>query len=145
MIVTGVDAQAYNISLGGFDTHANQFETQSTLLKQFADSIAAFQKDLEEHGLDQDVLLIAFSEFGRKLAENADRGTDHGTAAPVLIMGSSINGGLYGDHPSLTDLDQGDLSYTVDFRSIYATILDRWFKADSRQILGRQFENLGFV
>ncbi len=145
MITAGVDASIYNISLGGFDTHANQLRVQPNLLKQFSDSLAAFQKDMEEHGVDKDVMLFSFSEFGRRVAENGGRGTDHGTAEPVFIMGSAVKGGIYGDYPSLSNLDQGDLKYNIDFRTIYATFLDRWLAVDSRQVLGAKFENLRFV
>lgn len=145
MITAGVDARVYNLSLGGFDTHANQLRTQAGLLKQFSDSLCAFQKDLEHHGVDQDVMLIAFTEFGRRVAENNGRGTDHGTAEPVFIMGSKVKGGLYGDYPSLTNLDSGDLKFAIDFRHIYSTCIDRWLGADSRQILGARFDNLEFV
>ena len=145
MIIAGLNTQIYNISLGGFDTHANQGQTHPYLLQQFSDALAAFYKDLLLHNADQDVLVFTFSEFGRRLKENAEAGTDHGTAAPVLIMGSAVKGGLYGDHPSLNDLDQGDLKYGIDFRSIYATILNRWLEFDAKQILGRNFENILFV
>jgi uncharacterized protein (DUF1501 family) len=145
MITAGVDARIYNISLGGFDTHANQLSVQPNLLKQFSESLAAFQKDLEEHGVDKDVMLFSFSEFGRRVSENGGRGTDHGTAEPVFIMGSAVKGGIYGEYPSLTNLDQGDLKYNVDFRTIYATLLDRWLGVDSRQVLGAKYETLRFV
>src|SRR5262249_7040926 len=102
-------------------------------------------KDLLLHKADQDVLVFTFSEFGRRLRENAEAGTDHGTAAPVLILGSAVRGGLFGDNPSLKDLDQGDLKYGIDVRSVYATILNRWLDADAREILGRNFENILFV
>jgi uncharacterized protein (DUF1501 family) len=145
MIIAGVDARIYNVSLGGFDTHANQLRVQANLLKQFSDSLAAFQKDMETHGVDKDVMLFSFSEFGRRVAENGGRGTDHGTAEPIFIMGSAVKGGIYGDYPSLSNLDQGDLKYGIDFRSLYATFLDRWLAVDSRQVLGSRFEDLRFV
>lgn len=145
LIVAGVDTHIYNISLGGFDTHSDQLQTHPELLEQFSDTLAAFQKDLTIHCVDQDVLLMAFSEFGRRLQENDEGGTDHGTAGPVLIMGGAVKGGLYGNHPKLNDLADGDLKYSTDFRTIYATIVDRWLKADSKKILGGSFENLAFV
>jgi uncharacterized protein (DUF1501 family) len=145
MITAGVDARVYNLSLGGFDTHANQLRTQAGLLTQFSDSLAAFQKDLEEHAVDQDVALMAFSEFGRRVQENNGRGTDHGTAGPVFIMGSQVKGGLYGDYPSLTNLDSGDLKYGTDFRGIYATFIDRWLGAHSREVLNANYEHVPFV
>jgi uncharacterized protein (DUF1501 family) len=145
MITAGVKSQVYNISLGSFDTHAGQKGSQANLLKQLSDGITAFQKDLEEHKVDKDVLLMTFSEFGRRVAENGGRGTDHGTAEPMLIVGSRVKGGLYGDYPSLTNLDNGDLKFEVDFRTVYSTVLDRWLGADSRQILGANYENIPFV
>jgi uncharacterized protein (DUF1501 family) len=145
LITAGVDARIYNLSFGGFDTHANQLGTQGNLLKQLSDSISAFQKDLEEHNVDKDVVLMTFSEFGRRVAQNNGNGTDHGTAGPVFVVGSSVKSGVYGDYPSMTDLDSGDLKYSVDFRCIYSTILERWLSADSRRILGGHFDQLGFV
>ncbi len=145
MITGGVSSQIYNISLQGFDTHANQTRTQAALLKQLADGLSAFQADMEAHGVGSDVIVMTFSEFGRRVSENGARGTDHGTAAPLFVMGSAVKGGIYGDHPSLTNLDDGDLKYKVDFRQVYATILDRWLQADSHQILGAKFDTLSFV
>jgi len=145
MIVGGVNACVYNISLDGFDTHTLQSRTQAALLKQLSEGLAAFQADLQAHGVDRDVLVLAFTEFGRRVAENSGRGTDHGAAQPVFVMGSSVKAGIHGEHPSLAQLDDGDLKYKIDFRSIYATILDQWMKADSRQILGAQFDKLSFV
>jgi uncharacterized protein (DUF1501 family) len=145
MITAGVDCSVYNVTLGGFDTHAGQNRTQEVLLKQVSESLTAFQSDLEQHQVDEDVMVMAFTEFGRRVAENNGRGTDHGTAEPVFLMGSRIKGGLYGTYPSLAKLDNGDLFHEIDFRSIYATILDRWLRADSRQVLGGTFENIAFV
>ena len=145
MITAGVKSQIYNISLGGFDTHAGQARAQANLLKQLSEGITAFQKDLEDHHLDEDVMVMTFSEFGRRVAENGGHGTDHGTAAPMLLIGSKLRGGIYGEYPSLSNLDSGDLKYTVDFRTVYSTILDRWLAADSRQILGANYENIRFV
>jgi uncharacterized protein (DUF1501 family) len=145
MITAGVKSQIYNISLGGFDTHAGQKGAQANLLKQLSDGITAFYKDLEAHHVGDDVMVMTFSEFGRRVAENGGRGTDHGTAEPMFIVGSGIKGGLYGDYPSLTNLDNGDLKFGVDFRTVYSTVLDRWLGADSRQILGAHYENLRFV
>jgi uncharacterized protein (DUF1501 family) len=91
------------------------------------------------------VLIMAFSEFGRRVAENGGKGTDHGTAAPAFLIGSGVKGGIYGDQPSLTALDNGDLKYGIDFRSVYATILDRWLSADSKDVLRGSFEYVPFV
>jgi uncharacterized protein (DUF1501 family) len=145
MICAGVSARVYNVTLGGFDTHSNQVNNQPRLLQQLSDGVAAFQRDLETHSLDKDVIVMTFSEFGRRVAQNNGNGTDHGTAAPHFVIGSSIKGGIYGDYPSLSDLDSGDLKYKVDFRNVYATILDRWLRADSRQILGAHFDDMAFL
>ncbi|HEY9773814.1 MAG TPA: DUF1501 domain-containing protein [Planktothrix sp.] len=145
MICAGVDSRIYNVSLGGFDTHAAQQRTQASLLQQLSEGITAFQKDLEDHHLDQDVMIVTISEFGRRVAQNNGNGTDHGTAEPVFIVGSGVKGGVYGEYPSLNNLDSGDLKFTTDFRSIYATLLDRWLKGDSKQILGGRFDHLAFV
>jgi len=145
MIAGGVNSRVYNISLSGFDTHVNQTRTQNGLLKQLSDGLLAFQQDLEAHAVDKDVVVLTVSEFGRRVAENGGRGTDHGTAAPLFVIGSSIKGGIYGDSASLSYLDQGDLKYKIDFRCVYGTILDRWLNADSRQILGANFDHLEFI
>jgi uncharacterized protein (DUF1501 family) len=145
MICAGVSARVYNVSLGGFDTHSNQVNKQQRLLQQLSEGVAAFQRDLEVHGLDKDVMVMTFSEFGRRVAQNNGNGTDHGTAAPQFVIGSCVRGGIYGDYPSLTDLDAGDLKFRVDFRNLYATVLDRWLRADSRQILGAHYDDLAFV
>jgi uncharacterized protein (DUF1501 family) len=145
MLAGGVDAKIFTVNIDGFDTHSNQLGVQNRLLKNFSDGISAFYRDLTNHYLQDDVLIVAFSEFGRRVAENNGRGTDHGTAAPVYVIGSQVKGGVYGDHPSLTNLDEGDLKFATDFRSIYATVLDKWLNADSRQILGRDFDKLPIV
>jgi uncharacterized protein (DUF1501 family) len=145
MITAGVNSQIYNINFSGFDTHAAQLRLHADLLRQLSGGLAAFQKDLEEHGVDKDVLVMTFSDFGRRVAENGSQGTDHGTAEPMFVLGNAVKGGVYGEYPSLTNLDAGDLKYQIDFRSVYSTILDRWLDADSREILGGQFENVQFL
>lgn len=144
-ITSNEPAQVYRVSLTGFDTHTNQAETHGLLLQQFSDSIAAFQKHLNLHNAADRVVILVFSEFGRKPQGNIEGGTDHGTANPVFILGKQVRGGIYGDYPSLSNLEAGNLKPTLDFRSVYATILDGWLGADSRKILGRSFDNLGFV
>ncbi len=142
MITGGVNCKIYNITLSGFDTHTNEGRNHDQLLRRLSSGLNAFQSDLEAHNKDQDVVVMTFSEFGRRVAENGGRGTDHGTAAPMLVLGSSIKGGVIGDAPSLTNLEDGDLKYKTDFRSVYATILDRWLAADSKQVLGDKFDQL---
>lgn len=141
----GSNASIFSASIAGFDTHFNQGAAHAELLKQLSESLFAFQSDLEKNGNAEDVLTLVFSEFGRRLHENDDAGTDHGTAAPLFILGSQIKGGIYGESPSLTRLDDGDIKYSLDFRTIYATILERWLNTDSVQILGKQFEILPVV
>ena len=145
MITGGVDSSIYTVNLDGFDTHTNQLRAQNNLLRKLSDGLAAFYKDLELHGLQDDVMVLAFSEFGRRVQENGSRGTDHGTAAPVFVIGGKVNGGVYGDHPSLSNLDDGDLKYNIDFRQVYTTLLDKWLGADSREILGQSFDSIRFI
>lgn len=139
MIRAGLPTRVYYVSLGGFDTHANQFNPHANLLTQVATSLNAFYKDMKAQGNNKRVLTMVFSEFGRRVRQNASGGTDHGTAAPMYLVGDMVKPGLHGTHPSLTDLDQGDLKYNVDFRSIYASVLEDWMGADHKPILGKAF------
>jgi uncharacterized protein (DUF1501 family) len=127
------------VAHGSFDTHVSQKATQDRLLRELADGVAAFYTDLAAHGNAQRTLTMTFSEFGRRVAENANRGTDHGEAAPMFLIGGGVRGGLYGTHPSLDTLDNGDAMYTVDFRSVYATVLEKWFERPSHEIVGGSF------
>jgi len=138
-------ARVYAVRLSGFDTHARQKNAHAQLLQMLGDALGAFHKDLVARGLSKRVLTVTYSEFGRRVKENRSLGTDHGTAAPMFVMGGSIRGGLHGAHPSLTDLERGDLKHHTDFRQAYATILDRWLKADSRAVLGRAYDPVPFV
>jgi uncharacterized protein (DUF1501 family) len=142
LIIGGVNCSIYNISMGGFDTHTNEQNAHQNLFKTLTQGVEALQKDLEAHGMDKDVVMMTFSEFGRRVGENGGRGTDHGAAAPMFIIGSGVKGGIIGDQPSLTDLDDGDLRYKTDFRTVYATILDRWLNADSKAVLGDKYDML---
>jgi uncharacterized protein (DUF1501 family) len=128
---------------GSFDTHATQRQTQDRLLAEFAEATSAFFADLAAHGSERRVLLMTFSEFGRRVAENGSRGTDHGTAAPVFLIGGAIKGGVIGTHPSLDDLDDGNLRFATDFRGVYATVLETWFNRLSAPILNGRFPILG--
>lgn len=139
MILSGLRTRVYYVTLGGFDTHAGQPGTHANLMRQLGSSLLAFSKDLKAQGNDGRVLTMLFSEFGRRVGENASRGTDHGTAAPMWLIGPMVRSGVLGDHPSLTDLDQGDLKHTVDFRCVYAAILQKWFAADIAKTLGAPF------
>lgn len=145
LIGADLGTQIFYVSAGGFDTHANQPRNHGNLLKDAADSIAAFTSDLERRGRAKDVLILVFSEFGRRVQENASQGTDHGAAGPMFVVGGAVKGGLYGQYPLLDDLYQGDLKYKVDFRQVYATVLDRWLGTPSEKILKSNFEHLGFI
>ncbi len=127
-------------SLDGFDTHANQLGTHAALLNELSDSVAAFDDDLAAAGHGDRVALLTFSEFGRRTQENASQGTDHGAAAPVFIVGPVAKPGLVGNHPSLDDLDDGDLKFHTDFRSVYASIIADWLKLAAEPIVGSGFK-----
>ena len=127
---------------GSFDTHTNQRAVQDRLLRELGDAVAAFYEDLGAHGNADRVLTMTFSEFGRRVAENGSRGTDHGTAAPLFLVGGGVKGGLYGAAPSLDALDGGDLRFTTDFRSVYATVVERWLGRPSAKIVGGTFATL---
>jgi len=142
---SNVGTKVFYVSLGSFDTHVQQRGRQDGLLQQFSDGVKAFYDDLAAHRMDDKVMLMTFSEFGRRVQENANRGTDHGTAAPMFIVGGGVKGGVYGDHPSLSDLDFGNLKWHTDFRSVYATVLEKWLGVGSAPVLGSQFGTLNFI
>jgi uncharacterized protein (DUF1501 family) len=144
LIGGGLPTRVYYVSQGGYDTHTNQANTQQRLLKELGDSVKAFTDDLKVQGNLPRVLVMTFSEFGRRVAENANMGTDHGAAAPMFIVGGKLKAGLFGEYPSLApaDLVNGDMKYNVDFRSVYAGILEGWLKTSSAPVLGRQFPPL---
>ncbi len=142
MIAGGLPTRVYYVSLGGFDTHANQRARHDQLMTQLAAGISAFWNDMKAQGNSDRVLMMSFSEFGRRVEQNASGGTDHGAAAPMFLVGPKIVPGLLGRYPSLTDLDQGDLKYNTDFRSVYATVLQNWLGTPSKPILGDQFQTL---
>jgi uncharacterized protein (DUF1501 family) len=147
LIGGGLPTRIYYVSQGGYDTHTNQLATQQRLLGDLGDSLKAFVDDLKAQGNLQRVLVMTFSEFGRRVTENANGGTDHGAAAPMFIVGNKVKAGLLGRSPSLApqDLFQGDIKYNVDFRSVYAGVLENWLKTKSAPILGKQFEPLSVV
>ncbi|MGF1450415.1 MAG: DUF1501 domain-containing protein [Opitutales bacterium] len=145
LIAAGMETRVYFVSLGGFDTHANQANAHANLLTELSGSMQAFQNDLEARGLDGQVLTMTFSEFGRRPNENAGGGTDHGTAAPLFVMGRQLGDSLVGDAPDL-NLSRGqDLTYGIDFRQVYATVLERWLQAPSTEVLGESFDTLPFL
>ena len=145
-IVEDLGLRVGYVTLGGFDTHANQQATHDLLMQTLANGLSAFYNDLVAHGKADNVVVMTWSEFGRRVEENGSLGTDHGTAAPMFILGTPINKGIYGEPPGLSNLDQnGNLKYTVDFRSVYATVLDRWMGASSQDVLGGSFGSQNFL
>ncbi|MHC5049808.1 MAG: DUF1501 domain-containing protein, partial [Planctomycetota bacterium] len=145
MVQADLPARVYAVRLTGFDTHARQAPAHANLLQTLGDALGAFHKDLKAHGLAKRVLTMTYSEFGRRVGENRSLGTDHGAAAPMFVMGGGLKGGLFGRHPSLTDLEDGDLKHHTDFRRVYATVLERWLRVEARSILGRAYGTLGFL
>ncbi len=145
MIAGGLATRVYYVSQGSYDTHYNQVSTHARLMTELNDALVAFSQDMKAQGNFGRVMLMTFSEFGRRVEQNASNGTDHGAAAPMFVMGGGIKPGMFGKYPSLSSLNAGDLAYNVDFRSVYATILERWLRAPSAGILGRQFPLLSLV
>ena len=139
LIRDGMPTRVYYASIAGFDTHGGQLGTHAGLMRQLGDALRAFQADMTAQGNEGRVATLCFSEFGRRVAQNGSAGTDHGTAGPVLLVGGKVRPGLLGPHPSMTDLDQGDLRFTVDFRSVYAGILEDWLGTPAEQVLGKGF------
>jgi len=133
-------ADVFFVSLDGFDTHEDQNGVHPGLLREVSVALDAFQRSLQQERIDEDVVTVVFSEFGRRLHENAHGGTDHGAGAPVFVLGSKVNGGIYGDRLHVPD--SADLTYDTDFRQLYATILDRWLHSDSEKILGQKYASL---
>jgi uncharacterized protein (DUF1501 family) len=146
LIVTGTGVKLLHVTLGGFDTHYTELNRHDDLMGYLDQAVSAFYQDLSAHGAANRVLVATWSEFGRRPKENASGGTDHGAAAPLILIGDPVKGGMYGQAPNLTDLDPtGNLKYTVDFRSVYQEILGGHLGADPKEILGASFEKLGFV
>ncbi len=146
MIAGGMATRVYYVSHGGFDTHTGQDNSHDRLLGQLDSALKSFFTDLKEQGNDKRVVLMTFSEFGRRVAENASSGTDHGKASCLFVAGGGVKGGMYGKAPSLTELSQGDLNHTVDFRSVYANLLTGWLKAPGvEKILGGKYEGLNLI
>jgi uncharacterized protein (DUF1501 family) len=136
-----VPTRVYTVQLGGFDTHAGERGTQQRLLKTFDECVTTFLRDMT----GRNVVVMAYSEFGRRVRANASQGTDHGTAGPVFIAGGPVKGGFYGEEPSLTNLDNGDLKYTTDFRDIYYELLTRTVGTDPTPSVGAGRTSLGFL
>jgi uncharacterized protein (DUF1501 family) len=142
IIGSNLGTKVLYVSHGSFDTHVSQVATQNNLLGQFSDAIAAFYTDLASHGNDRRVLTLTFSEFGRRIEENAARGTDHGEASPLFLIGGGVKGGVYGKLPDLGNTNMGNLAYSTDFRSVYATVLERWLGRPSTTVLGGSFSKI---
>ena len=146
LIYSEINTKVYYVSLGSFDTHINQEGQQNRLFTEMNDAIKAFVKDLKEQHRFDDVLLFSFSEFGRRVEQNASNGTDRGTANNMfMISGGLKQKGILNPMPDLSDLNEGDLKYNVDFKNVYATILNKWLKADDKSILMKQYEYLNFI
>jgi uncharacterized protein (DUF1501 family) len=145
LIEKGFGTRVFYVALDGFDTHSNQAPEQARLLAELANAVTTFFGDLQRTGHDRRVLLMTFSEFGRRVQENGSRGTDHGAASCLFVAGPAVKGGPVGAHPSLKDLDSGDLRFHTDFRRVYATLLDRWLACGSRTVLGGAFDHVDLL
>jgi uncharacterized protein (DUF1501 family) len=146
LIFSDINTKVYYVSLGSFDTHINQEQQQQRLFKEMNDAVGAFIKDLKANNRFNDVLFFTFSEFGRRVSQNASGGTDHGTANNMFLLGGGLKEkGILNAMPDLGDLDQGDLKYNVDFKNVYATVLSKWLGADDQKILGKKYEQLKFI
>lgn len=145
LIRAKVPSRVFSVSLGGFDTHANELGNHADLLGVVDRGIAKFLASIASDTRANDVVVLVHSEFGRRVAANASSGTDHGTAGPVIVAGHGVRGGFHGDHPSLTDLDDGDLRVTTDFRRVYSTVLEQVLGSDPSIALGKRYDPLGFL
>ncbi|KAA9041819.1 DUF1501 domain-containing protein [Ginsengibacter hankyongi] len=146
LIMSDINTKVYYLSLGSFDTHVNQENQQRRLFTELNDAISAFVKDLKANNRFDDVMLMSFSEFGRRVAQNASGGTDHGTANNMFFIGGGLKQkGLINAMPDLNDLNEGDLKYKVDFKDVYATVLRKWLDANDKEILGTQYEYMNFI
>lgn len=146
LILSDINTKVYYLSLGSFDTHVNQEAQQKRLFTELNDAMAAFVKDMKDNNRFQDVIVMTFSEFGRRVAQNASSGTDHGTANNMFFIGGGLKQkGLINVMPDLKDLNEGDLKHTVDFKNVYATVLNKWLGADDASILGKKYEYLNFI
>ena len=142
LIARGFGTRIFYAHLDGFDTHSDQGPSHAKLLGELADAVSTFYRTLKTTGHDRRVRLMTFSEFGRRVDENGSRGTDHGAASCLFVAGPSVKGGVVGGHPSLKDLDVGDLKHHTDFRRVYATLLEGWLGCDSKAVLGARWEHV---
>ncbi len=141
-IVSGLGVRVAHVTLGGFDNHAREKPVHDKLLLDLDQALGSFMADMQGHGLGDRILVMTWSEFGRRVNENGSAGTDHGTAAPMFLVGAPVKGGLYGETPSLQNLDNGNLKFTTDFRSVYASVLQGYLNAPASDLLGGTFETL---
>jgi uncharacterized protein (DUF1501 family) len=146
LILSDINTKVYYVSLGSFDTHAGQENQQKKLFDELNDAVKAFTDDMKSNGRFDDVLMMTFSEFGRRVSQNASNGTDHGTANNMFFVGGGLKQkGLLNEMPNLADLNDGDLKYKVDFRNVYATVINKWLGVDEKIVLGSAFEKMGFI
>jgi uncharacterized protein (DUF1501 family) len=145
LIEKGFGTRVFYVSLDGFDTHSGQAPIQEGLLRELADGVTGLFADLKKTGHDKRVIVMTFSEFGRRVGENGSKGTDHGAGSCLFVAGPAVKGGPLGKHPSLSDLDAGDLKWHIDFRRIYATLLDKWLGCDSKTVLVGRHEHVDLL
>jgi uncharacterized protein (DUF1501 family) len=143
LIDADVGARIFYVSIGGFDTHATQAPAHALLWTQVSEAMSAFYKDVKARGNGERVLMLTFSEFGRRAKENGSKGTDHGSGAPTFLVGGKVKSGVVGKHPSLTDLDDGNLRFDTDFRQVYAAVLEKWLGVQHKEVLGKEFTPAG--
>jgi uncharacterized protein (DUF1501 family) len=145
LIVAGAPTRIWSVSLGGFDTHANEANAQSKLLGALSTALSRFHSQMKSTSRQNDVNLVVYSEFGRRVKANGSQGTDHGTSGPIFIIGNAVKGGYYGDQPSLQNLIKGDLAVTTDFRDVYATILEKILKSPIEPVMGKWSGRVDFM
>jgi uncharacterized protein (DUF1501 family) len=145
LIQKGFGTRVFYMAIDGFDTHAQQAQPHQALFQQIGDSVLNMFTRLQQSGDDKRVLFMTFSEFGRRVKENGSAGTDHGSASCMFVVGPGVKGGPVGKHPSLTDLDDGDLKHHTDFRKVYATLLDGWLNVDSKSVLHEKFAHVDLL
>ena len=145
LISSGLQTSVYYVRIDGFDTHARQQGAHQSLMKQVSEAVSKFQKEITGLGLSDRVLTLCFSEFGRRVQENASKGTDHGTAGPMLLVGDHVRSGFIGKHPDLGDLVKGDLKHHTDFRQVYAAVLEQWLACDSKSILKGSYKPVDVI
>jgi uncharacterized protein (DUF1501 family) len=142
LIDAELETRIYYVELDGFDTHSQQAAAHASLLTEFSSAVSAFLGDVNHHGHGDRIVVLAFSEFGRRVEENASEGTDHGAAAPMFVAGNRVRSGVIGPHPSLEDLFQDDLKFHTDFRQVYAAVLEHWLGWPSQPVLDAEFQPL---